>query len=143
LAVEHIILAAPQAAITEWRNSGPAEGPNECGYFTAGIDVPTTDIFGRPTWHYHAIEFHSKDKEEAERRRDVALDLFLHRADPDWNNSYTMIGLAPTAPDFLVKAARAAHRQSNLKLQSEHGRELAATIEAAFDAIYKQRGINP
>lgn len=49
------------------------DGPNDCEYFTAGIDIACTDIFGKPDWHFHAIEFHDKDKSVAERRRDIVL----------------------------------------------------------------------
>lgn len=51
------------------------DGPSESGYFTAGIDTACKDIFGKPDWHFHAIEFHSKDKAEAERRRDLVLAM--------------------------------------------------------------------
>lgn len=55
------------------RNSGEAEGPNTDGYYTAGIDLYRPGPGWRDPWHDHAIEFHSKDKAEAERMRDLAL----------------------------------------------------------------------
>lgn len=77
---------AMREALT-WRKSDYTEGPNECGYYTAGIDTPQLDIFGKPDWHGHAIQFHHKDKAEAERRRDLALNAALApqpALDPDY-----------------------------------------------------------
>jgi len=56
----------------EIRKSKYTDGPNSSEYFTAGIDI-AIDRYGKPDWHYHAIEFHSKDKAEAEMRRDIVL----------------------------------------------------------------------
>lgn len=55
------------------RPSAYTEGPNDSGYFTAGIDLPASDN----QFHDHAIEFHSKHKAEAERRRDFVLAAIL------------------------------------------------------------------
>ncbi len=57
----------------EARAAKYTDGPNGDGYYTAGIDMACSDIFGKPDWHLHAIEFHSKDKAEAESRRDTFL----------------------------------------------------------------------
>lgn len=61
-----------------WRKGKYTDGPNECGYFTAGIDATIPDIFGKQDWHLHAIEFHSKDRNEAERRRDFVFDAIVN-----------------------------------------------------------------
>lgn len=64
----------------EYRIGRYTDGPNGSGYFTAGIDARLPDKYGKERWHYHAIEFHSKDKTVAECRRNVffaALRLLI------------------------------------------------------------------
>jgi hypothetical protein len=59
----------------KWRKGKYTDGPNECGYYTAGIDASMLDIHNTLDWHLHAIEFHSRDKDMAERRRDLVFKL--------------------------------------------------------------------
>lgn len=59
----------------KYRRGEFTDGPNDCGYFTAGIDAVIPDTFGQPDWHGNAIEFHDKHRNEAERRRDEVFAL--------------------------------------------------------------------
>jgi hypothetical protein len=65
----------------EEAKAGSVEGPNGSGYYTAGIDMPLPmPLPGKYTLgetHFNAIEFHSKDRETAVKRRDYVLAL-LH-----------------------------------------------------------------
>lgn len=54
----------------DWRASRHVLGPNDSGYYTAGIDVYRDD---RIMWHDHAIQIHDKDRGMALARRDVAM----------------------------------------------------------------------
>lgn len=57
------------------RASKYTDGPNECGYWTAGIDMPYVNWRGEQDWHINAIEFHNKDRAVAEGRRDAVIAL--------------------------------------------------------------------
>lgn len=61
----------------QWRKGQYIDGPNQCGYYTAGIDAPIKSALGKPDWHLHAIEFHDKDKSVAKSRRDLVLGLLM------------------------------------------------------------------
>lgn len=58
--------------IAGWQPSKYTDGPNESGYFTAGIDIPM-EKYDKPDTHSHAIEFHAKDRTTAEARRDLVI----------------------------------------------------------------------
>lgn len=60
-----------------WRKSKYTDGPNDSGTFSAGIDSVIADTFGKPDWHLHAIEFHSKNIAESERWRDFVFDAIV------------------------------------------------------------------
>lgn len=56
-------------------------GPNDSNYYTAGIDI--LDAFDNGSRaHYSAIEFHSKDRAEAEARRDLVLRTLIAAEGP-------------------------------------------------------------
>lgn len=57
----------------KWRKGKYTDGPNESKFYSSGIDAQFLDGQGNPDWHFHAIEFHHKDKAEAERLRDFAF----------------------------------------------------------------------
>lgn len=56
----------------QWRNSEFIEGPNKCGYYTAGIDIQIFK-YDKLDWHLNAIEFHDKSKEMVEYRRNLVM----------------------------------------------------------------------
>lgn len=43
--------------------------------FTAGIDALRQYPYQNKQWHLHAIEFHHKEKEEAEKLRNLVFDF--------------------------------------------------------------------
>jgi hypothetical protein len=55
------------------RSSGQAEQNPSSKTWTAGIDALRQYPYQDRQWHLHAIEFHHKDKAQAEALRDVAL----------------------------------------------------------------------
>lgn len=61
--------------MSEIRKARYTDGPNDSGYYSAGIDIQLPDEFHHEVWHCHAIEFHSKIQEVAETRRDIAFDV--------------------------------------------------------------------
>lgn len=70
---EPLYSARSEGGCNGWIAARYTDGPNADGYYSAGIDIPRADRFGRSDVHAHAIEFHSKDKATAELRRDTVL----------------------------------------------------------------------
>jgi len=66
-------VAGSSANVISWIPSKYVDGPNDDGYFSAGIDIPLGDHGFGPKMHDHAIEFHCKDHAEAVRRRDIVM----------------------------------------------------------------------
>lgn len=67
---------------TEVRAAKYTDGPNQDGYYTAGIDAAYVNFRREQDWHSHAIEFHHKDKATAEARRDAVMTA-LARTEED------------------------------------------------------------
>jgi hypothetical protein len=64
---------------------GDTSGPNESGYYSAGIDIVVRENPGPGDdgWHHSAMEFHSKDKAQAEGWRDIVFSTISLTAAPE------------------------------------------------------------
>lgn len=56
-----------------YRKGKYTEQQNSSGTWTAGIDAMRHYSYQDKQWHLHAIEFHHKDKIEAEKLRDLVF----------------------------------------------------------------------
>ncbi len=110
-----------EAKADDLRLSGEAERNRSSGTWTAGIDAMRHYPGQDEQWHLHAIEFHHKDKAEAERLRD---EWFTLRAQ-----------IAEAEAKFSVEHRRyndASRRADDYRKKSNSWKAAAETAEASL-----------